>query len=76
MQTESWDDKQSGQKRSKTTMTIESFDFVSKGNQQAQPSYNQNNANTPPPSYQQPQGMNSPVQQQNIPDIDVDSIPF
>ena len=28
IQTESWDDKQSGQKRSKTTMIIESFEFI------------------------------------------------
>ena len=34
LQTESWDDKTTGQKRSKTAMIIEGFDFVSGNRQQ------------------------------------------
>ena len=66
LQTESWE--KDGQKRSKTSMTIESFDFVSKGQQEQAPQQQ---------SYQAPQqqarGNASPVQ---VIDIDEDEIPF
>lgn len=39
--TDSWDDKNTGEKRYKTTMTIEGFDFVSGQNTGAQPAQQQ-----------------------------------
>lgn len=65
LQTESWQDQQSGQKRSKTSMTIESFDFVSKPRDEQQ-----QRGNNSPVEYQQ-----APQQPQAL-DIDSDSIPF
>ena len=37
LQTEQWDDKTTGQKRSKIVMIVEGFDFVSGGNRDQQP---------------------------------------
>lgn len=80
LQTESWE--KDGQKRSKTSMTIEGFDFVSNGSS----ANNQNNAPTTQ-SYQQPNQTyqapheNVPVHQEQVQrppeiDIDEDNIPF
>jgi len=72
LQTESWQDKESGQKRSKTSMIVESFDFVAgvngKKNSESDKPY------TPPT----PQYERKPMPQGNIPEIDIDeeTIPF
>ncbi len=90
LQTESWTDN-SGQKRSKVSMTIESFDFVSKGNQQSNNS--QTNQGQPQQQNYQPQqqpqmhyqnAQGQPItqqqyQQQQQPtaiDINIDEVPF
>lgn len=71
LQTESWQDNQ-GQNRSKVSMIIKGFDFVSNNKQQSQSNnYTQQNKNN---SYEEP-----PVEyQNNIPEIDIDEkdIPF
>lgn len=71
LQTESWADETSGQNRSKNSMIIESFDFVSKPKVEG---------NTPT---KQNTGVNAPVHrekmtQSNLPQIDIDNdcIPF
>jgi single-strand DNA-binding protein len=89
LQTETWQDKQSGQNRSKVSMVIESMDFVSgqsnnsqtnqapqQGQYQQQPqSYQQpQQANQPPVYYENAQGQPTPPPQpQQPPEIDVDS---
>ncbi len=73
LQTESWADN-NGQKRSKVSMTIESFDFVSKGNNQTnqgsqqQQSYQQQQTyqQQPQQTYQAPHG-NVPVYNEPAP---------
>lgn len=83
LQTEQWQDQQSGQNRSKISMTVEGFDFVSnkldshQQNNQQGGGYNQPQQQ----NYQQPQQPylhqnNQP--QQNIPEVDMlsDEIPF
>ncbi|CAN8140901.1 Single-stranded DNA-binding protein [uncultured Thiomicrorhabdus sp.] len=68
LQTESWDDKNTGQKRYKTAMIIESFDFVSGQNAgQQQPQQNNQQAN----NFQQPQ-----MNQQPPNDFQEDDVPF
>ena len=74
--TESWES--NGQKHSKTVMTIESFEFVEKRESNAQEYVQQPQRHT---DYKTPQGYASPSkqmpqQQQAIPDMDYDSIPF
>jgi len=75
LKTESWTDNQSGQKRSKTVMIVEGFDFVS-GQSNNQQNYQQ--PQNAPQQYQQPKQQNVPVHHENIPaiDIDEDEIPF
>ena len=71
LQTETWQDKQSGQNISKVSMIIESMDFVSNK------SYN-GQANQESQQWQyQPQGRPvPPAQQPNVIDVDEDEIPF
>jgi len=71
LQTESWE--KEGVKQYKTSMIVESFDFVSKpkGEQQEQKPY------TPPtPTYEKP--VAKPMPENNLPEIDIDEdeIPF
>jgi single-strand DNA-binding protein len=78
LETQQWEDQQ-GQKRSKVSMTIESFEFVGSrdNNQQPQQSQQQYNQN-PPVQYEhngQNQGNYNPSQIPQI-DIDEDEIPF
>lgn len=83
LQTEQWQDQQSGQNRSKISMTVEGFDFVNnksdsqqQNNQQGE-GYNQPQQQNYQQSQQQyPQQNNQP--QQNAPEIDMssDEIPF
>lgn len=79
--TDSWQDQQ-GQNRSKTVMTIESFEFVEKRDSNAQSHVNQQQGyQAPQQDYQQPQQHREQPQQdykaqQPIPDIDEDEIPF
>ena len=78
LQTETWQDKDSGQNRSKQSMIVESFDFVSKPKQDTdrepytppQPQYEQH------PQYQKPAPAKLP--ENNLPEIDIneDEIPF
>ena len=74
LQTESWEDN-NGQKRSKVSMTIEDFDFVSN----KESNNNQtNNSNQGGYNQQQPQQQSYNQPNNNVPTIDVDSdfIPF
>lgn len=57
LQTESWDDKNTGQKRYKTTMIVEGFDFVSNGQSSG---HTQQQA----PQHQPQQPMNQQANQQ------------
>ena len=70
LQTESWVDKESGQNRSKTSMIVESFDFVAKAKEAGQG----DKPYTPPT----PQYGKAPMPQNNLPEIDIneDEIPF
>lgn len=66
LQLDQWQDKNTGENRSKTTMVIESFDFVSGQNPghqaQQQPMQNKQQANQQAQNFQQPQ--QAPMQQQ------------
>lgn len=85
LQTESWQDN-NGQKRSKISMTIEGFDFVSNKNQSN--SQQQQSYQAPTPTYQNTQGQQvtqqqyQQNQQQQMPmqppviDIDENDVPF
>ena len=58
IQTEQWNDKNSGEKRTATTMIIESFEFIEQKNQGQQPQQYQQpqqQGNYQQPQYQQPQ---------------------
>lgn len=68
LQTESWVDQQSGDKRSKTSMIVEGFDFVSKGDHRT----GENNRSDY--THQEPRKM----PENNLPAIDIDpsDIPF
>ena len=68
LQTESWVDQQSGDKRSKTSMIVEGFDFVSKGDHRS----GENNRSDY--THQEPRQM----PENNLPEIDIneDEIPF
>jgi single-strand DNA-binding protein len=77
LQTDSWDDKNTGQKRYKTTMIVEGFDFVSNSKTQQTNHQPQQPSNAPPQGYQ---GV-KPNQPQQAPayapnDFDNDDVPF
>ncbi|MEA2091933.1 MAG: single-stranded DNA-binding protein, partial [Campylobacterota bacterium] len=85
LQTESWTDNQTNQKRSKTVMIVEGFDFVSnKGSSSSQPQQNDNQAYSQPhengynqqqgQDYQAPQQQQSYQQPQQMPSSDVPEI--
>lgn len=76
LQTESWE--KDGQKRSKVSMTIEDFDFVSnKGASQGQPQQQQHGGyGNPNKQGQQQQQYNQPMPQQPLPIDNDQDIPF
>lgn len=91
LQTDSWDDKNTGQKRYKTTMIIEGFDFVSNQGQQqsqsqpmqqpmqAQPQFTQQNGQPMNPQQvqqQYQQPTQQPIQQANPNDFADIDVPF
>lgn len=89
LQTETWQDSQSGQNRSKVSLVVESMDFVSgqssnaqKNQTPPQQSNNHNQPNQPPVYYENAQGRPTPPppkqmpQQQTEIDISQESIPF
>lgn len=74
LQTETWVDQQSGQNRSKISMIVDGFDFVSKPKDGTDNNRPQNTGVNAPTHYEQ-----KPMpQSNNMPDIDIDedSIPF
>lgn len=84
LQTESWQDKQSGQNRSKVSMTIEGFDFVGgQNNQQPQQgqAYQAPQQQAPQQQYRQPEIVHENIprdrpQQPPVIDVSEDEIPF
>jgi len=89
LQTEQWTDQQSGEKRSKISMIVEGFDFVSKPKDSGDNDRSQNTGTKAPVSYEQKQNIQNPPdeggeyidqsgrRQSNLPEIDPNEpIPF
>jgi len=73
IQTDSWE--KEGKKQYKTSMVVESFDFVSNKQQNQAPQQQAQQYQAPKPQYQNAQGQATPPPE-NVPVIDEDGIPF